>query len=375
MMGSKNAISINVKRIRVSRGMSIVDAAKAAGISRQAFTNIENGTTKEPKVSNLQAIADVFDVEVLDLLIEPPKLTTVRFRSNSIKNKKDQERRDQYLSDVAFWLNDFIFLQDAVGDVKEYVLKSVPAEIRRLRRDRPLRAAGLARNALGLKEHEPINDLVSLVENAGIKIKTEKFELEDFFGFSVAQADGGPAIMVNNNDNISIERQIFTVAHELGHLLLHCEAYDPSKTVDNIVEEKEANRFAGYFLMPQVAFLQKWEESYGLSFVDRILHIKRYFKVSYQTVIYRLSSVGEGQYNELLNKFQTMYSDKYKQQLGKCDEPSPLDKPDFVEDYFLSLVRRALDKERITVSKAAEMLRVSLEDMRSTINAWAETVS
>ena len=87
------AISLNVKRIRASRDMSQTAAAKAAGISRQAFIDIENGKTKEPRVGNLQAIADTFGVQIMDLLAEPPKLSTVRFRSNSIKTEKDKAKK------------------------------------------------------------------------------------------------------------------------------------------------------------------------------------------------------------------------------------------------------------------------------------------
>ena len=95
----------------------------------------------------------------------------------------------------------------------------------------------LAREVLGLKEDEPIGDIVGLMENAGIKIKLCNFELDNFFGFSISESDGGPAIIVNKNKDIAIERQIFTVAHEFGHLLLHPDAYQPAKTQEDMNEE------------------------------------------------------------------------------------------------------------------------------------------
>ncbi len=193
-----------------------------------------------------------------------------------------------------------------------------------------------------------------------------------FFGFSISESDGGPAIVVNNNSNISIERQIFTVAHELGHLILHPEAYDPNQIDEPDQEENEANIFAGYFLMPDEAFKKKLDESYGLGYVDRVLHIKRFFGVSYQAVIHRLSEMGYGDYGKLLAKFLAIYKLKFGQSLTAHKEPYPLEKPDFVEDYLVSLVRKALDKAEITVSRAAEILNVSLMDMREIINSWAE---
>jgi Zn-dependent peptidase ImmA (M78 family)/DNA-binding XRE family transcriptional regulator len=370
-MKAEKVISLNVKRIRSSRGMSQVDAAKAAGISRQALSNIENGVTKEPRISNLQAIADAFKIQLMDLFVEPPKLSTVRFRSNSIKTKKDESIKEQYLIDAACWLKDFNFLQSVANDKKEYKLKAVPDEISKLKSNRPLKAAGLARSALGLKDEEVICDIVDLMESTGTKIRIQSMELEKFFGFSISEADGGPAIIVNNK-NITIERQIFTVAHELGHLLLHQQSYDPTKTQESKKEEKEADIFAGYFLMSHKAFEKKLEESYGLGFVERVLHIKRFFGVSYLAVLHRLADMGISDYGKLAAKFRVLYKQKYRKDIKVNEEPFGLKELDFVEDYLSLLVRKALDKEAITVSRAAEILNVPLLEMREIINSWAE---
>jgi len=56
------------------------------------------------------------------------------------------------------------------------------------------------------------------------------------------------------------------------------------------------------------------------------------------------------------------------QEQGK--EPSELDKADIVEDRFYRLVREALEKELITISRAAEILSLSLEDMRELTLSW-----
>lgn len=366
------SISHNLKRLRSARGMTQKDVSQAAGISRAAFIGIENGATREPRVSNLQNIADVLGVHIVDLLAEPPELTTVRFRSNSIKTNKDKARKQQYLIDAALWLKDFGFLQELAGDRKEYKLGATLDKVRKLRTNRPIKGAQLGREALGLKDDEPIGDVVGLLESAGIKIKTGSYELKNFFGFSVSQTDGGPAIIVNTSKGITIERQIFTVAHELGHLLLHPHAYDPARSRENLTEESEADCFAGHFLMPQRAFKKKWDNSYGLGFVERVLHVKRFFSVSYLAVLHRLGDMGVGDYRSMIPKFIAIYKKRYGQTFKNHKEPFGLEEPDFVADYLLSLVRRALDKSQITISRAAEILNVSLLEMRKIINSWAE---
>lgn len=371
-MNPEQTIAINVRRFRASRGMSVVNTAKAAGISRQALGNIEKGLTKEPRVSNLQALANALDVQIVDLLAVPPKLNTVRFRSNSVKTAKDKAKKEQYLIDAAFWLGDFNFLQDAVCDKKEYKLRNAVKDIGGLKNNRPVKAAELTRLAFDLKEDEPIGDIIGLMENAGIKVKTSKFELKNFFGFSISEPDGGPAIVVNSNRHVTIERQIFTVAHELGHLLLHPQAYNPDKSKENELEEKEADLFAANFLVPKSAFKKKLDESYGLGFVEKIIHVKRFFGVSYQSILHRLTDLGVSDYNSLVIKFSYLYKKKFGKSLAGHVEPNGLEEYDFVEDYLRSLIRKALDKNIITVSRAAEIQNISLIEMREIINSWAE---
>ncbi len=374
-MDPNQAIAINTRRIRAARGMSMVDVAQAAGITRQALSSIEKGLTQNPRVGNLQAIAQVLEVPIVDLLAAPPTLNTVRFRSNSIKTSKDEARKQQYLIDSAFWLSNFNSLQELLGDRKQYKLSNVPDELQRIKKDRPVMAAQWAREALGLKEDEPIGDIVGLMENAGIKIKAREFALKNCFGFSVAAADGGPAIVVNSSKEITVERKIFTVAHELGHLLLHPKAYDPTKNAESDAEETQADCFAGHFLMPQSAFQKKMAESYGLGFVEKILHIKRFFGVSYRVVLHRLIEMGIAEPKDLYMKFNCLYKNRFGKQLKNIQEPAGLEEFDFVEDYLCLLVRKALDNELITVSRAAEILNVSLIEMRQIINSWADVAA
>ena len=105
-----------------------------------------------------------------------------------------------------------------------------------------------------------------LMGDAGIKLRIRPFGFKKTFGLSVGDADGGPAIVVNSEKGISIERQIFTIAHELGHLVLHKTSYQNCVEVENKEEEDEANAFAGAFLVPEAALKKEWEESRGPCF-------------------------------------------------------------------------------------------------------------
>lgn len=64
----------------------------------------------------------------------------------------------------------------------------------------------------------------------------------------------------------SLERQRFTLAHEVGHAYLHKNAGPVPAIVDfraemdnpNSEKEKEANQFAAALLMPREAFVRQW---------------------------------------------------------------------------------------------------------------------
>ena len=235
---------------------------------------------------------------------------------------------------------------------------------------------------------EPIRDICGLLESAGVKVLSIKIASDAFFGLSVAREDGGPAIVVNTWERIAVERWIFTAAHELGHLLLHLDAYDAADGGERPGEEKEADTFAAHLLLPEGAFEKEWAASGGLGFVDRVLKLKRIFRVSYRTVLYRLSenpSFGK----KVWARFQALYAQKFGHTLQKADEPEALgadafraateraaDEPDrlsptdFAEDRLRLLVRRAVEREVITLARGAEILGTGVGEMRDLASSW-----
>jgi Zn-dependent peptidase ImmA (M78 family) len=230
-----------------------------------------------------------------------------------------------------------------------------------------------------------ISDLPQLMERVGIKLRIHRFGFTRTFGLSVAANDGGPAIVVNAEQKISIERQLFSIAHELGHLMIHKGSYDESKVDENKEEENSANLFAGHFLVPDEGLDIAWKESKGLHWVDSVLRVKKKFKVSYMTVLVRLCQLlVKPDVGALIAQFRKEYADRYHHQLKDHYEPDPitgpvanddprhLDLSDLMEDRFARLVRQAFEREIISIGRAGEMLGLSLEEMRALARAWQE---
>jgi Zn-dependent peptidase ImmA (M78 family) len=105
---------------------------------------------------------------------------------------------------------------------------------------------------------EPPIDPVSIADSLGVRVKFASFSGE-FEGVSGFYDPSEEAIYVNK-DEFPL-RQTFTIAHELGHHLLHkewanSEEYkmfwrDMNRNADDF-HEREANAFAAHLLVPRV---------------------------------------------------------------------------------------------------------------------------
>lgn len=363
-------ISQNVKRFRADRRLTQAGLAESSGLSLPAIKKIE-GAKVAPRVDSLQSVSAALGVRLQDLFAAPRGLKTVRFRSN-----KKMRNREGIISDIARWLEDFSFLEETLNQSRQFRFEGVGQDAGKLSRDKVIAAADQCREILGLKPTEPIHDISGLLESSGVKLKLFSMASDGFFGLSVAEDDGGPAIVINVWDKIPTERCIFSAAHELGHLVLHHDAYDVSRIEEDKEEEKQADLFASHFLMPNDAFIKEWNEAAGLAFLDRVFKVKRIFRVSYKTILFRLVEL-DAVDGSIWPKFYTSYTRKYKASLaghkepmGLTNEPFRMDRYDFFEDRLSLLTRRAVEDEKISLSRGAEILNITIEEMQELLNDW-----
>jgi len=376
-------VSANLRLLRDDNTLSQQKVAELAGISRAAYIAIENGESV-PKVSTLQNIAQAMNVKIQDLFVPFSELKAVRFRA-----QKSLKKRRSILIDVSRWLKNYDELEKRLNDRKGYKFLDLVQEFAKLSpgKDRAIYAAEKARAILGLRENEPLRDIAGLLENAGIKVYSFKSTSDSFFGLSVGEADGGPAVVVNVSDRIAVERWIFSAVHELGHLLLHLDSFNSNKVEEVDEEEYEANYFASYFLMPEKAFRAEWGEAYGLPFVERVIKVKKIFHVSYKTVLYRLD---ETEPFNVWAKFYVEYKRKTGKSIGNKSEPEAIsselyfqspessrrNEPEsmshsyFIEERLKKLIRIAVEQNHITLNRAAEILKLSTSEMREITSSW-----
>jgi Zn-dependent peptidase ImmA (M78 family)/transcriptional regulator with XRE-family HTH domain len=381
-----NVIATNLVRIRKERGLSQVAVAEAAGLSRAAYRDIEKGRST-PRVQSLRAIGGALGAPMRELVTPTERLEHVRFRS-----LKRLKRRDLVLVSVARWLRDYRELEDLLDDKQPHNLGGLIKQAGALRAQGMPAVAAAARAHFGLNEREPVHDVCGLLEAQGIKVSQVDVATDAFLGLSVGEDHGGPAVIVNTWSRLPVEHWIYSAVHELGHLLLHLGSYDVSVEAEDDDQEREAEGFASHFLMPDAAFRREWEDAAGWSLLDRVIKVKRVFRVSWRAVVYRVAErMPAGQRKRLWQRVHMEHKRRTRQPLlkltepqgvdesvfqatgfiaGAGREPARLDAHDFQGDRLALLVRRAVEQEAITLSRAAEILELSVEQMRDRAASW-----
>ncbi|MGY6649487.1 ImmA/IrrE family metallo-endopeptidase [Wenyingzhuangia sp. IMCC45574] len=152
----------------------------------------------------------------------------------------------------------------------------------------------------------PIN-VEQICRNMGIEIKCEDLG-ENVSGVLFIKKDGSGVIGYDQNNNISEVRKRFSIAHELGHYVLHRfnqELFvdhkqfkaifrDNDSSKGDITQEREANAFAAALLMPKEK-LNKALSKHVFDLADSdeniIDKLAKKFNVSSQAMTYRIAKL------------------------------------------------------------------------------------
>ena len=196
----------------------------------------------------------------------------------------------------------------------------------------------------------PIADLTDTLEGLGLLVIVVEEENPGFSGLTAkARTDDGreyPIVVVSKR--WPGDRQRFTLAHELGHLLLE------GRLAGGINEEKACDRFAGAFLAPRIAVHQllgqqrhalEWQELYVL---------KHEFGLSMARWLQRARQCDVITDTTHLSMFKRFSAKGWRK--NEPGDPLPKEHP----QLFDQLVYRALAEQYISESKAAELLGIPM---------------
>lgn len=153
----------------------------------------------------------------------------------------------------------------------------------------PADAARQVRTELGAPSG-PLDSVVTVLEDLGACVTCRRLVApvpldsgaESVPVDAVSCVPPGEDPLVLLNIGTPAERQRFTLAHELGHMVMH--------QVPHPKQEEQANRFAAELLMP--ASQIRKELSSGSLDVPRLLQLKRRWKVSMWALLRRAHTLG-----------------------------------------------------------------------------------
>lgn len=195
----------------------------------------------------------------------------------------------------------------------------------------------------------PIHNITELIEEAGGIIMRCDFATPHIDGFSRYRKSKPPLYFLNIN--LLPDRWRWTLAHELGHVVMHSSA-DP---YDDI--EKDANQFASEFLMPAQEIRS---QLLNLSF-QKLAALKRQWKVAMQALLMRAGDL------DLITPRQKQYMFMSLTKAGyRMREPEALDPP--VEEP--KLLAAIIEYHRVTLDYSEEDIRQALAVGEGDYYAW-----
>lgn len=260
-----------LRLVREQRALSQTEVATRLGVRQAVFSKYENGSNIPPEESQ-KKLSEIFHYPLSffqqDSEDIPIGLVYHRKRTSllaSLRNKIEAEVR----------------------------LRSL--DILKMSDQQKIHSNIIGRNALSpnemasaIREHwhistGPIDNLIEILEENGIIVIYFDFNTDKLDGFFLKLRADLICIALNSNEAFSADRNRFTLAHELGHALLHGNIL-PDKTT-----EKEADEFASAFLLPENDILPQINTP--LSFA-KLMELKRIWKVSIGAIIFRAHKLG-----------------------------------------------------------------------------------
>jgi Zn-dependent peptidase ImmA (M78 family)/transcriptional regulator with XRE-family HTH domain len=282
------AVGTRIRRLREAAGLKAQDLADRVGLDATALSKIENGR-RSVKSNELARLADALKVSPLALLEDDPLLSNFPVAAHragsSIAVEHGAYERLVSLTEL------HVVLADA-GIPTSPDLAPVPPVAGVDWLDDAETLADWARSELPLTASgdQRLAQLVDRIESRlSIDVLIEPFAGDPLSG--AALIDRSFPLLFVNGDH-SRPRSLFTLAHELGHLL--AQRADDGIALDRELagstdSERLANAFAASYLMPESEISLELEKYRRV--LSTLVRLTDLFGVSYETLVYRLHSL------------------------------------------------------------------------------------
>jgi len=358
-------------------GLRVREARKRLGISQQ-----ELGVLLQ--VEHAQTISQIESGERQVKAWELARLATVLHTSTS-----ELLREESLAEPVVLWREqpennyqkiETQFLQDS----RNY---SLVEKLAGFRPKSTLRSAGIPGEKIDYREAAELATEVGKNMNLGrvpatslTKVLEEDFGVKIFYRENLAGSaastvgDFGQAILMNSSE--APWRRNYNFAHELFHLLTWEDMPPQRLRKDDALRKKFeslADCFASCLLLPAECVLDAFSaklEQKKISYAD-LIEIAREFDVSTEALLWRLVSLRQINADEV----RRVRDDSAFRDLDRSTMAGRWTTPENHSDRYVRLCFLCFQKEQLSRAKLAELLGVSLAELRGKVKSLEQPAS
>lgn len=293
-----------LREARRSRGISQTEAAQGLGISRPTLIAVEQGR-RDATPAEIAEMARMYGRHVHDLVRHSPPVEALsaRFRLGTGTEEQTRAAVDtlQRVADNVVELEQMVGAKPQRNWPNTYDTSGLPLDIA------ARQVADAERHRLGLGTG-PIPHIREILEDEyGIRVFSVPLPSRVAGLFALAEPIGACIAFNSGHPN---ERQRWTLAHELGHFLMHRSTTEvtllqPSRNRD----ERLAEAFAAHFLIPDESLTRRFQaarHARGGSFTAvELLKLASQFEVSAHAMALRIEDarlVAAGWWDSLISR-------------------------------------------------------------------------
>jgi Zn-dependent peptidase ImmA (M78 family)/DNA-binding XRE family transcriptional regulator len=343
------------ERLKAARKMAGFSQEELAGrlgkkITKQAISKYEKDLMKPEASTTLIALAGALHVPIdyFFRTIQREEME-IRFRKRAALSAKSIDAITETVRDALeryFELEELLGIKpESLGPLARKGLGSVAESV------------SIARNLRGqwgVGQDQPVSSVTQLFEEKGIRI----IPVAGFEGFDGMAGYYFDQPFVAVQESFSKDRIRFTLLHVLAHLLFWDSAHRDDKE-----DEKLCHMFASEFLLPEHRLRLELSGRIRHSIsIPELLHLKEKYGISMQAILFRAHSIlllTDAGYSALLREFASRGWRK-----NEPGEYPGVERP----PRFKQLLFRAISEDAISLSKAASLSLLPLEELRNQLS-------
>ncbi len=353
---------------RESLALNRAQTSESTGISPKRLVQLETGE-KQPTLEELKAFSKTYKRTIATLLLnKPPKEKPIPQDRRTIDSKELGHFHEKTIMAVRksrALAQSFFELREEMGIPFPKFNKTASIQ------DNPQEIADKIRQLLDLNEIRKIDNIrialeayIERIETLGVAVFQLSLTQDNVRGFAIVD-DIIPIIGIKRGGE-QAHSKIFTLFHELGHILLNEGAINDLSLNPTWELEKWCNAFAAEVLMPtsellQMRILQEYQKQGQKIWAKKdLVDLANHFHVGPLAILRSLLE------NGLTTK--AFYAEKHekwnKPQFGRAKNPEGRNlAKEAVQEKgrtYISLVFKAYDQNRINIKDLSDFLGVKL---------------